>query len=131
MAALGVARLHDEALLHDAGAELVLTSLDQFDIAALAKGAVHARPIGETASHECCSIPRTQCPRCPRWGRGPINRGSGSSWIGLAFAGLLSVLLLWIGLPETRPLPENAARSEQDGSLFNPVIDAVGNENED
>jgi beta-phosphoglucomutase-like phosphatase (HAD superfamily) len=52
MAALAIARLHDEALLRDAGADLVLTSLDQLDIAALARRAVRARPIGETASHE-------------------------------------------------------------------------------
>ena len=52
MAALAIARLHDEALLRDAGADLVLTSLDQLDIPALIRGAVRARPIGETASHE-------------------------------------------------------------------------------
>jgi beta-phosphoglucomutase-like phosphatase (HAD superfamily) len=52
MSALGIARLHDEALLQDAGADLVLTSLDQLDVSALATGTVRARPIGETASHE-------------------------------------------------------------------------------
>jgi HAD superfamily hydrolase (TIGR01509 family) len=44
MAALGIARLHDEALLRDAGADLVLTSLDQLDIGALANGVVRTRP---------------------------------------------------------------------------------------
>ncbi|MBA4010631.1 MAG: glycoside hydrolase family 65 protein [Phenylobacterium sp.] len=40
MAALGVARLGDEALLHAAGAQLVVSSLDQVDVAALAAGAL-------------------------------------------------------------------------------------------
>jgi MFS family permease len=31
--------------------------------------------------------------------------GGKAAFLGLAFAGLLGVLLLWIGLPETRPLP--------------------------
>jgi beta-phosphoglucomutase-like phosphatase (HAD superfamily) len=43
MAALGIARLGDEGLLRDAGASLVVTSLDQVDIAALATGALRAR----------------------------------------------------------------------------------------
>ncbi len=43
MAALGIARLDDAALLRDAGADLVLTSLDELDVAALAKGAIRAR----------------------------------------------------------------------------------------
>ena len=38
MAALGVARLGDAALLHQAGADLVVTSLDEVDAAALAGG---------------------------------------------------------------------------------------------
>ncbi|QDI83265.1 HAD family hydrolase [Methylorubrum populi] len=38
MTALGIARLGDEALLHQAGADLVVTSLDQVDVAALAEG---------------------------------------------------------------------------------------------
>ena len=38
MAAIGVARLGDEALLDAAGADLVVTSLDQIDVAALAGG---------------------------------------------------------------------------------------------
>jgi beta-phosphoglucomutase len=50
MAALGIARLHDEALLRDAGADLVLTSLDQLDVAALASGTVRARQGAEAAS---------------------------------------------------------------------------------
>ena len=47
MAALGIARLHDGALLRDAGADLVLTSLDQLDIAALVSGALRAAPPGD------------------------------------------------------------------------------------
>lgn len=38
MMALGIARLGDEALLHAAGADVVLSSLDQLDIAAIANG---------------------------------------------------------------------------------------------
>ena len=38
MANVGIARLGDEALLHAAGADLVVTSLDQVDIAALVDG---------------------------------------------------------------------------------------------
>src|SRR5919202_883335 len=38
MAALGVARMHDQQLLNDAGADLVVTSLDDADISALAEG---------------------------------------------------------------------------------------------
>jgi len=44
MGALGIARLHDEALLRDAGADLVVTSLDHVDITALPTGALRARP---------------------------------------------------------------------------------------
>lgn len=52
MAALGIARLGDEALLHAAGAGLVVTSLDQLDVAALvATGALRARPETETPAH--------------------------------------------------------------------------------
>src|SRR5690242_10101074 len=40
MTALGIARLGDEALLRAAGADLVVTSLDQLDLAALADGAL-------------------------------------------------------------------------------------------
>ena len=50
MAALGIARLGDEALLRAAGADLVVTSLDQVDVAALvATGALRARPVVEAA----------------------------------------------------------------------------------
>jgi len=51
MAALAIARLHDEALLRAAGADLVLTSLDLLDIPALATGAVRARPMPEALCH--------------------------------------------------------------------------------
>lgn len=49
MAALAIARLHDETLLRDAGADLVLTSLDLLDVPALAAGAL--RSIPEPACH--------------------------------------------------------------------------------
>lgn len=45
MAALGVARLDDAALLDAAGADLVVTSLDDVDVAALAAGALRLRPV--------------------------------------------------------------------------------------
>ena len=51
MASLGVARLHDEHVLRDAGADLVLTSLDQLDVTALATGTLRARPGPEATSH--------------------------------------------------------------------------------
>ena len=52
MAALGIARLGDEALLRAAGAGLVVTSLDQVDVAALvATGALRTRPETETPAH--------------------------------------------------------------------------------
>ncbi|MBO0685953.1 MAG: HAD-IA family hydrolase, partial [Candidatus Dormibacteraeota bacterium] len=40
MAALGVARQHDQALLNEAGADLVVTSLDDVAIDALARGSL-------------------------------------------------------------------------------------------
>lgn len=43
MAALGVARLDDEALLHDAGADLVVTSLDDVSLERLAHGHLEKR----------------------------------------------------------------------------------------
>ncbi|PPQ29078.1 HAD family hydrolase [Rhodopila globiformis] len=48
MAALGIARLGDEALLQAAGADLVVTSLDQVDSAAIPTGVLRARPDTET-----------------------------------------------------------------------------------
>jgi len=39
--------------------------------------------------------------------------GGRIAFLGLAFVGLLGVVLLWIGLPETRPVLEKAARAEQ------------------
>jgi HAD superfamily hydrolase (TIGR01509 family) len=47
MVALGIARLGDEALLREAGADLVVTSLDQIDIAALVGGALRVLPMTE------------------------------------------------------------------------------------
>jgi HAD superfamily hydrolase (TIGR01509 family) len=49
MAALGIARLDDEALLRAADADVVVTSLDQVDVAALADGVLRARPDAEAA----------------------------------------------------------------------------------
>lgn len=43
MAALGVARLHDEHLLHAAGADLVVTTLDDVALDALAEGRLEQR----------------------------------------------------------------------------------------
>jgi HAD superfamily hydrolase (TIGR01509 family) len=40
MAAIGIARLDDASLLHKAGAELVVTSLDEVDVAALTAGSL-------------------------------------------------------------------------------------------
>jgi beta-phosphoglucomutase-like phosphatase (HAD superfamily) len=51
MPALGIARLGDAALLHAAGADLVVTSLDQVDTAAVADGTLRARPATETSAH--------------------------------------------------------------------------------
>jgi beta-phosphoglucomutase len=45
MAALGIARLGDEALLREAGADLVVTSLDLIDLAALAGGTLSLLPV--------------------------------------------------------------------------------------
>lgn len=44
MAALGIARLGDEDLLRAAAADLVVTSLDQVDVTAIADGALRTRP---------------------------------------------------------------------------------------
>jgi beta-phosphoglucomutase len=48
MAALGIARLGDEALLQAAGADIVVTSLDQVDAAAIPGGTLRARSDRET-----------------------------------------------------------------------------------
>ena len=45
MASVGVARLGDEALLQASYADLVVTSLDQVDIAAILRGELRARPV--------------------------------------------------------------------------------------
>ncbi|HEY2753206.1 HAD-IA family hydrolase, partial [Phenylobacterium sp.] len=47
MAALGIARLGDEALLNGAGADLVVTDLDHVDVAAVRAGALRALPLEE------------------------------------------------------------------------------------
>jgi HAD superfamily hydrolase (TIGR01509 family) len=51
MTALGIARLGDEVLLREAGADLVLTSLDRLDVGALASGVLRAGPAPEDARH--------------------------------------------------------------------------------
>jgi HAD superfamily hydrolase (TIGR01509 family) len=51
MTSLGIARLGDEALLRAAQADLVVTSLDQVDIGAIAEGALRARPEMEAHPH--------------------------------------------------------------------------------
>ena len=53
MAALGIARLGDQALLDGAGADLVVTSLDDVDMAAVRDGRLCALAVGEDApAHE-------------------------------------------------------------------------------
>jgi hypothetical protein len=51
MAAIGIARLGDEALLRVAGTDLVVTSLDQVDTAAVPDGILRTRPETETPAH--------------------------------------------------------------------------------
>lgn len=51
MAAIGIARLGDETMLQAAGADLVVTSLDQVDTAAIPDGMVRTRPETETPAH--------------------------------------------------------------------------------
>jgi beta-phosphoglucomutase len=51
MASVGIARLGDEALLQAAQADLVITSLDQADTAAIPDGILRTRPETETPAH--------------------------------------------------------------------------------
>jgi HAD superfamily hydrolase (TIGR01509 family) len=51
MASVGIARLGDEVMLLTAGAGLVVTSLDQVDIAAVPDGTLRTRPETETPAH--------------------------------------------------------------------------------
>ena len=51
MALVGIARLNDEALLQAAQADLVVTSLDQIDTAAVPDGILRIRPETETPAH--------------------------------------------------------------------------------
>ncbi|MDR7039537.1 HAD superfamily hydrolase (TIGR01509 family) [Methylobacterium sp. BE186] len=51
MTGLGIARLNDEALLREAGADLVVTSLDHVEIAALATGTLRARTVEEPVAN--------------------------------------------------------------------------------
>ncbi len=51
MAALGVARLGDEVMLRSAAADLVVTSLDEVDVAAIADGTLRVRPEMEASDH--------------------------------------------------------------------------------
>lgn len=51
MAALGIARLGDEALLRAADADLVVTSLDQVDVSAIPDGTLRIKPAAEASAH--------------------------------------------------------------------------------
>ncbi|GEP07238.1 beta-phosphoglucomutase [Methylobacterium oxalidis] len=51
MTSLGIARLGDEALLREAGADLVVTSLDHVEIAALAMGTLRAQAAKEPVAN--------------------------------------------------------------------------------
>jgi HAD superfamily hydrolase (TIGR01509 family) len=51
MASVGIARLGDEAMLRAAEADLVVTSLDQVDTAAVPAGILRTRPDKETQAH--------------------------------------------------------------------------------
>jgi len=51
MASVGIARLGDEAMLQAAGADLVVTDLDQVDTAAVPEGILRTRPETETPAH--------------------------------------------------------------------------------
>jgi beta-phosphoglucomutase len=51
MASVGIARLGDEAMLQAAGADLVVTSLDQVDTAVVPEGILRTRPEKETQAH--------------------------------------------------------------------------------
>ena len=47
MAAVGVVRLNDQALLNEAGADLVVTSLDDVAVNALSEGRLDRQPFAE------------------------------------------------------------------------------------
>ena len=49
--AVGIARLGDQALLQRAKADLVVTSLDQVDAAAVLDGILRIRPATEMSAH--------------------------------------------------------------------------------
>ena len=51
MALVGIARLGDEALLQASQTDLVVTSLDQIDTAAVPDGILRIRPETETPAH--------------------------------------------------------------------------------
>ena len=51
MASVGIARLGDEPMLQAAGSDLVVTSLDQVDTAAVPDGILRTRPETETHAH--------------------------------------------------------------------------------
>jgi beta-phosphoglucomutase len=51
MASIGIARLDDEALLHAAKADVVVTSLDHVDVAAIADGILRTKSGAEPPSH--------------------------------------------------------------------------------
>jgi beta-phosphoglucomutase-like phosphatase (HAD superfamily) len=51
MASVGIARLGDDDLLRDAGADLVVNSLDQVDVAALTRGVLRTQRVIESVGH--------------------------------------------------------------------------------
>jgi beta-phosphoglucomutase-like phosphatase (HAD superfamily) len=51
MASLGIARLHDDDLLRDAEADLVVNSLDQVDVTALKSGILRSHPSADRVEH--------------------------------------------------------------------------------
>ena len=51
MASVGIARLGDDNLLRDAGADLVVNSLDQIDVGALTHGILCMQPVAGSAGH--------------------------------------------------------------------------------
>jgi hypothetical protein len=51
MASVGIARLGDDDLLHEAGADLVVNSLDQVDVVGLKRGMLRTHPVAESVAH--------------------------------------------------------------------------------
>jgi len=51
MASIGIARLHDDDLLRNAGADLVVNSLDEVDVVALKSGVLRTHSVLESVGH--------------------------------------------------------------------------------